>query len=29
MKSILFKSLKQIYVGKTDTFASLLPNKTY
>ena len=29
IKSILFKSLKQIHVGKRVTFTSLLSNKTY
>ena len=29
IKSILFKLLKQIHVGKRVKFDSLLPNKTY
>jgi len=29
IKSILYKSLKQIYVGKRAIFKSLLANKTY
>ena len=29
IKSILFKLLKPIHMGKKVTFASLLPNKTY